>query len=456
MAIEKRRPRFYWNLTWGFLKRHRIVLVGLIVFFSFVAWLGLRFNFFQKQVLRVGLIGQHQAHTLPQQISRLIGQGLVEANQDGSFSPALAKDWQINNDGKEYIFHLQDNLFWNDGRPVLAQEINYSYQDLSVEAPDSKTLIIRLKESFSPLLTLLSQPVFRANLIGAGGDYSVKRTTHQGGYISSINLEPKTKDQPELRIRFYPDERSLRNAFKLGEIDIVWGVADPGQLIYYPNIRSQTEIASQQYNAIFFNLDDDLLGFKPLRQALSYATPKPQGKQRATGPISPYSWAHNDFVKAYDLDLDHAKKLLENNQEDLPEEIKINLTTLPHLLEVAEKTKESWEQIGVKTNVQVVNFIPDDFQAILITQAIPQDPDQYWFWHSSQIKTNLTRLANLRIDQLLEEGRQVSDLKERREKYFDFQRFLLEESPAVFISYPTRYYIYRQGFENALVPLYNK
>jgi peptide/nickel transport system substrate-binding protein len=455
MTTEKRRFRFYWHLFWEFLKRHRAIFAGLIILAGLTFFLDLKFSLFQRKTLRLGLTGQYETHTLPQEITKLVSQGLVEANPDGTYSPAAARDWQINNDGKEYVFWLEDDLSWDDGRLLTADDINYSYQDLSVTAQDKNTLIIRLKEKFSPLLTLLSRPVFKKNLIGLGGDYRVKKITYQGSFINSISLEPK-KDQPFLKIVFYPDEKSLRSAFKLGEIDIIWGVSDPGQLVYYPNIKTQAELTNQQYNAVFFNLDDDLLGFKPLRQALSYATPKPQGKSRAKGPVSPDSWAYNDFVKTYDLDLVHARQLLEDNKEELPEEIEITLSTLPHLLETAEKTKKSWEEIDIKTNIQVVNFIPDNFQALLITQSIPQDPDQYWFWHSSQVQTNLTHLANLRIDQLLEEGRQTMDIKERREKYLDFQRFLLEESPAIFISYPTYHYIYRQGFENAQVPLYNR
>jgi len=44
----------------------------------------------------------------------------------------------------------------------------------------------------------------------------------------------------------------------------------------------------------------------------------------------------------------------------------------------------------------------------------------------------------------LEEGRQTFDTQERKRIYFDFQRYLLEESPAIFISYPTFYNITRK------------
>ena len=106
--------------------------------------------------------------------------------------------------------------------------------------------------------------------------------------------------------------------------------------------------------------------------------------------------------------------------------------------------------------INVVNFIPDDYDALLLTQTIPKDPDQYWFWHSSQEQNNISHLNNPRIDQLLEEGRTTFEQEKRREFYIDFQRFLLEESPAIFINHPTYYYIYRRGFENYSIPLYNR
>ncbi|MFA5795842.1 MAG: hypothetical protein WC885_01540, partial [Candidatus Shapirobacteria bacterium] len=75
--------------------------------------------------------------------------------------------------------------------------------------------------------------------------------------------------------------------------------------------------------------------------------------------------------------------------------------------------------------------------------GIPADPDQYTFWHSTQEKTNITHLNNSRIDKLLEEGRLTFNLQDRKKIYLDFQKFLLEESPVIFISYPTIYSVSR-------------
>jgi len=63
---------------------------------------------------------------------------------------------------------------------------------------------------------------------------------------------------------------------------------------------------------------------------------------------------------------------------------------------------------------------------------------------SKYIPKNLTRLKNPRIDKLLEDGRKSLDLDERRKIYFDFQKYLVEEVPAVFLYYPMTYTINRK------------
>ena len=57
--------------------------------------------------------------------------------------------------------------------------------------------------------------------------------------------------------------------------------------------------------------------------------------------------------------------------------------------------------------------------------------------------TNITHLNNSRIDKLLEQGRQTFDQQARKQIYYDFQKYLLEESPAIFIKFPTTYNISR-------------
>jgi peptide/nickel transport system substrate-binding protein len=166
--------------------------------------------------------------------------------------------------------------------------------------------------------------------------------------------------------------------------------------------------------------------------------------ERAYGPLSPTSWAYNPQVKTYSYDKLRAKELVEELDEEQTKDLEIKLVTTPILLPTAERIAKYWEAIGVKTVLQVSSGIPADYQALLAVFEIPKDPDQYSIWHSTQISTNISNYQNPRIDKLLEDGRAELTIVERSKIYLDFQRFLVEDSPAAFLYHPVAYKIIRK------------
>jgi peptide/nickel transport system substrate-binding protein len=113
-------------------------------------------------------------------------------------------------------------------------------------------------------------------------------------------------------------------------------------------------------------------------------------------------------------------------------------------LSQAESISKDWTAAGVVVNLQVISNIPTDYQAFLAIYDIPDDPDQYSIWHSTQTSTNITHYQNPRIDKLLEDGRSEINIEDRKKTYFDFQRYLVEDSPAAFLYYPEIYSISRR------------
>lgn len=122
----------------------------------------------------------------------------------------------------------------------------------------------------------------------------------------------------------------------------------------------------------------------------------------------------------------------------------VNLSTPATLLDEADMIRKNWEAIGVKVNIQVVPTKPADYQAFLIIHDIPQDPDQYAMWHSTEEATNISKYKSARIDKLLEEGRVELNADNRKKIYLDFQRFLNEDAPAAFLYHPISYTISRK------------
>ena len=439
----KKLRYFYW-LSQSFAKKHFIILIlaailGAVSYNQSARIIKLLPK--PKPTTYVGrVVFDSSLGNLPKDIQILVSDGLTQLDDTGSPQPDLARDWQIQDNGKTYVFHLKDNLTWQDGTPLVASDIQYSFKDVQIEAPDERTVVFHLQEPFAPFPNIVSQPIFkrtktsifqlinRTDIIGTS-NYRITKLSFSGNYLDKITLDSKTDKRV---YRFYTTEKAARTAFKLAEVDVLEDITDPGELVTWNNVTIDRSLNTSRYLAVFFNTRNQNLTDKSIRQALTYTIPdKPAGDGRALGPESPKSWAFNPKVKPYDYSLDTAKSLLENLQTDFT----LELITTPTYQALAEKIKTSWEQLGITVKIKVLN-LPDtnNYDALLVGQQIPQDPDQYLLWHSTQVG-NITGYQNAKVDKLLEDGRKEVDPAKRKEIYLDFQRFLVEDTPAAFISY---------------------
>ena len=116
--------------------------------------------------------------------------GLVEETPDLAIVPDVAYQWEILNDGRTYVFHLRDDVFWSDGEPVTAHDFVFAWQhnrlpdqaagealynvkggrmidygitadlqQVDVEIPDPYTLVVTLPQPAAYFLHLLSHPL---------------------------------------------------------------------------------------------------------------------------------------------------------------------------------------------------------------------------------------------------------------------------------------------------------
>ena len=56
--------------------------------------------------------------------------GLVSLTPEGSVVPNLARRWEIQEGGRQYVFHLRDDVCWSDGVPVTAGDVEYAWKRL--------------------------------------------------------------------------------------------------------------------------------------------------------------------------------------------------------------------------------------------------------------------------------------------------------------------------------------
>ena len=397
-----------------------------------------------KAGTRIGLVGQYTLNTLPLSVSQNISRGLTKIDQTGQVIPDLALNWEISEDETLYTVNLKKDIFWSDNTPIKAKDLNFSIPDVQFKVIDDDTLSFRLKESYAPFLSLLARPVFSKNNQGAG-KFMIKSLKYSGQYLKSIEL---TSFKQNLYYRFYPSNEAAWLGFKLGEVDQLQNLLiNPLSGSWKDKVKLETQVNYGQYLGIIFNLKDSYLSNKSLRQALAYALERKSDtpETRALTPINPYSWVFNPKVKPYDFNPAQAKELFDKFTQEatISGRLELRLDTSESFLSLAESIAASWEKVlNITTKVKVVNSIDPGFQALLVAQEIPLDPDQHALWHSTQ-DTNITHYSDLKIDKLLEDGRKISDLAKRKEIYQDFQRFLVEDSPAIFLEHPTVYNISR-------------
>lgn len=396
-------------------------------------------------IKRIGMIGSYTPTNFPLEIQNRISYGLTNITASGEATPAAAQNWEIKDEGKTYIFHLNKDLTWQDGKQFRAGDINYNLKDAEISILGDYDIEIKLKEAFAPLPVLLSQPLFKEGLVGLG-NYAVTSLKVDNDHLTDIYLRPlKDKEKlPLLKYRFYPTGEEAILAYKLGEIDIVENISDLSPLTNW-RVKVETKTLNNRHIVLFYNMNDPLLSQKGIRQGLDYALPDFIREERASSPLSALSWAYNDKSKTYANDPKLAKKLLQSNEDSSKSAQKqIALFTNSTYQDLAKVIASSWRDLGFDVEIKIEKDLPENYQILLAAQEIPADPDQYGLWHSTQDKTNITNYRSPRIDKLLEDGRKIIDQNERRKKYFDFQKYLMDDLPAVFLYYPKVYTVSRR------------
>lgn len=290
--------------------------------------------------------------------------------------------------------------------------------------------------------------------------------------------------------KFYPDSDSSIQALKSRHVDGVsflprrlrGKLEKDKKLAYYT-------FQLPQYTAIFFNQKANPdLSSKAVRQALAYALDKERIVREVlsgegsviNAPLLPGFVGYSEDIKTYQYDISKAAALLETagwkkdeqgklykmqteeigKEDGVKEKIEvkkylhITLTTVqrPEHADIAAVVKEHWENIGITVDTEFTDpalvksdvIDPRDYEAFLYGAIIGADPDLYPFWHSSQIQApglNLSQFSNEETDTLLEEGRHLTDVKERAKRYKKFQDILSDEVPAIFLYSPTYNYV---------------
>jgi peptide/nickel transport system substrate-binding protein len=455
MALDKKRLRYAYWVTVAFFKKNiqSIVLSCILSIITVITVISLspfllKLITNQKQV--IGVVGTYNVNNVPDFILAKISNGLLFVNEKGEIVPLIADSWEQTKNGQEYRFHLKKGLLWNNGKPFTAKEIQYGFKDVETEVQGDNMIIFKLKKPLQTFPNYLTKPIVKSPLIGVAGLYRIEKARVKFGEVKELQLSPNKENQPILIYRFYDSETKLINAYKLGEIDQMVTnkktVADAFES--WKNTEITKTIDYSQAIVLFFNLENPLLKEdKDVRHAIAMTIPHKKFTDigdKADGPIPPISWAYNPNTKKIQYDPTLAEKILRKYNTG-SDSATLTLSTFYDYISVADEIKQGIEQAGIKTKVVVLSSNqPTGFDMLLASLRLPPDPDQYFYWHSLQTEMNITHYKNVKIDKLLEEGRNVFDIETRKKIYADFQKVMADDMPAHFLYYPYTYTIKRK------------
>ncbi len=455
MIFLKRKRLVFWLLK-AFLKKWgKTILASFVLGFAVILILFLNRNFFVSKLPvinhhSIGIAGIYSERDLPSNLPEIIqmkaSRGLTRISPKGEVLPDLARSWEVKDGGKTFIFYLKEGLEFSDGKELDSKSINYNFQDVAIERPAKHVIVFKLKDKYSPfLVTLANYKVFKKNYVGVS-NYKIGDIKTNGEFIRSIQLT-SGKDKEKIEYIFYYTQEALKHAYVLGEVT---SIVDINNLDYernvsldsFKNTKISKNINETKIVTLFFNNSDSTLSDKKIRKALAYSLPDDfkDGKRTHT-PYKDGYWFNNPAEK-FQKDLEYVAIQLEET-EATKSGTKISLKTLPQYENLAKEVSKYWKEIGIGTEIERVEGVPVNYQVFLGELPVLKDPDQYTLWHTGQ-PSNITNYRNLRIDKLLEDGRQIYAKDERKKIYDDFQKYLIDDMPAAFLFFPYTYTLNRK------------
>jgi len=269
------RTLTYWlSFILAFFLRFKVlILVGLVI--GVVIFLGSNLiipRIFANNTETIGVTGRFSPDSLPVEILEDIGDGLTKLAVDGIVEPNIADSWETPDKGKTWVFYIRDDVIWQDGQKVISADVNYQFSDVTIEKPDERTVVFKLKDPFSPFPSVVARPFFKKGFLGTG-EWKVTNVSLAGTFVQSLSLE-KMGEAKKI-YKFFPTEERTKLAYKMGHVDKIAKIIDPKPLDTWETTSFDKNIERDEVVTLFFNNEDDLFkDNKELRQALNYAINK--------------------------------------------------------------------------------------------------------------------------------------------------------------------------------------
>lgn len=429
----------------------------------------------------------------------LIFDSLLERGAKG-YIPWLADQWDISKDGLTYTFTLKKNLKWQDGTPMTADDIKFSFDyytkhppvsnDLtvdnksfiqSVETVDAATVRFKVEKPLSILLGKIGSTRIIPKHIWEKVEDPLKFTTpeaaigtgpfvlkdynkEQGAYKFEANKDFWGPKPLVDTLQFIPVSDSVL-AFDKGEIDLT-GSITTDILPKYQNDKQYKVLQNPAFwgYRLIFNMNTrSELKDKALRQAFAYAIDKNElvekvaRKAAVPGNAGYLPIGHiwfNPNAKNYEFDIEKAKQLLQGKNLSF----KLLTGNSNDELRIAELLKISLAKAGIELSVTSADTKTKDASIKKGNYEIALNGHGGWGGDADLLRTayspqmtssqspsadSIPGYSNDQLNKLCEQQLYEMDAAKRKEIVFKIQELIAEEIPQIPIYNTTGYVVFK-------------
>ncbi|MSS77125.1 ABC transporter substrate-binding protein [Anaerococcus sp. AGMB00486] len=409
--------------------------------------------------------------------------GLVVMENDGTISPGLAESWDVEGNQK-YTFHLRKGVKFQNGEPLTADDVVFTL-DRAAKAPavkeyydgidldtlkavDENTVEFSLKEPNSVFLAYLTHPgsyIMNKKAVEEAGKEVGSKPCGTGPYelvswTKNDKVELKAFDDywgkkpaiPNVEYRTVTEITNRAIEVETGNADIAYdiGVLDLDKLKDNPDInvirKKQNSITYLGFNgkkAPFDNVN--------VRKAIAHTLDIPSivnsvykglGEPSIAMVPSDIKYSKQKELKFYDVDIDEAKKLLEEAGVGDGFETTIITNENPLRVDMGTIIQSELEKVGIKAKVETLEWStfleklkdPTAYDMYMLgwaTNIADADVMLYALLNSgaSAEGSNYSHFENEEFDKLLQEGRLTEDDSKRSEVYGKAQDILYDQLP---------------------------
>jgi peptide/nickel transport system substrate-binding protein len=363
-------------------------------------------------------------------VSRLLFAGLLKYDDQNQLVGDLASSYTVDGTGKHYVVYLQPDLTWQDGKPLTATDVAFTYhliqnpdaqspllgawQGIAITATNATTITFDLPNAFSAfpysLITgILPEHILRdvpaAQL--RANDFNTTTPVGSGPFAwQAIQINPSTDPTEassliELRpfdnyvngapklsgfvLHAFGSEKQLIDAFKKREINAIAGLTTVPPTLEHANDIITTRFPSTAALMTFFKTSSGVLADAQVRKALVQGADTNEILQKlgyVTKPVrEPFLLGQLGYDKRYEqagYNVAAANDLLDKagwarasnglrSKAGQPLTFHLYAEDTPENHQVTESLRAYWSKLGASITPTLQNVT--DFQTTLETHS---------------------------------------------------------------------------------------